>query len=173
MFTPRPVAIDETPLDGEEAEVYVLRLAKAKARAQAATGELVLAADTIVTLDGDLLGKPNDEDHACQMLERLSGCEHEVLTGVAIFDPDQNRLATGVEISRVEFAPMSPDEIDWYVQTGEPLDKAGAYAIQELGGLFVERVRGNYSNVVGLPLPLTYRLFREVGTDLREFRRKG
>ncbi len=173
VFVPRPVSIDESPFHGEGAEEYVLRLAQSKARAQAASGELVLAADTIVTLDGELLGKPADPDDARKMLERLAGREHEVLTGVAVYDAAHDRQPTGVETSRVQIAPMSPDEIDWYVATGEPLDKAGAYAIQRLGGLFVERVRGNYSNVVGLPLPLTYRLFREIGTDLREFCRAG
>lgn len=157
--------------------------------------EIVLAADTIVVAGGELLGKPRDEADAELMLERLSAREHEVLTGVAVLAPEarpetqslapEARPATNVapkalpatgnpvlelcreiERTRVRFAEMSKEEIAWYVASGEPLDKAGAYAVQGLGALFVKSITGNYSNVVGLPLPLTYRLLREAGFSL-------
>lgn len=163
-FAIRAVDIDESPRTGEAPEPYVLRLARAKARAASAKdGEIVLAADTIVALDGDLLGKPRNGLDARLMLERLSGREHEVLTGVAVVGAD---LAAEVERTRVRFAELSAAEIEWYVASGEPLDKAGAYAVQGLGALFVTRLEGNYSNVVGLPLPLTYRLLAEAGLSL-------
>lgn len=148
----------------------VLRLAKAKAAAVAHPGELVLAADTIVVLEGEILGKPKDTTDARHMLARIAGREHTVLTGVALEDPGQDRRAAEVATSRVRMAALSPEEIDWYVATGEPLDKAGSYAVQGLGAMFVEEVFGNYTNVVGLPIPLTCRLFRRLGYDLRDFR---
>jgi septum formation protein len=171
-FTVRPVDLDETPRPGEEPRAYVLRLAREKAAARVAAGELVLAADTIVVLDGDLLGKPRDEEEARRMLGRIAGREHTVLTGVALYEVregEARRVAT-VAASRVRMAAMSAEEIAWYVATDEPLDKAGSYAVQGLGALFVEEVFGNYTNVVGLPLPATSRLFAELGYDLRAFR---
>ncbi len=179
-FAVRPADVDESPLPGELPEPYVLRLARAKAQAVPASNpclsapparhEIVLAADTIVTQDGELLGKPRDAADARRMLERLSGREHEVLTGVAVArarGQQAEHLRAEVERTRVRFAELSPAEIAWYVASGEPLDKAGAYAVQGLGALFVARLDGNYSNVVGLPLPLTYRLLAEVGFSLR------
>jgi septum formation protein len=130
----------------------------------------VLAADTVVVIDGELLGKPRDPDDARRMLARIAGREHTVLTGVALEEPGRNRRATALERSQVRIAALTPREIDWYVGTGEPLDKAGSYAIQDLGALIVEEVHGNYTNVVGLPLPLTRRLFRELGWELLDFR---
>lgn len=169
-FTIRSADIDETPLPGEPPGDTVLRLAKAKAAAKAHPGELVLAADTVVVLDGDLLGKPTDPVDARRMLARIAGREHTVLTAVALKEPDCQRAVSAVESSRVRMAPLSPEEIAWYVDTGEPMDKAGSYAIQGIGALFVEEVFGNYTNVVGLPLPLTGRLFRELGYGLLDFR---
>lgn len=163
----RPARIDETPREGEPAEDYVRRLAREKSRADARPGELVLAADTTVLLDAELLGKPADEADAARMLGRIAGREHRVLTGVALFAPDQGRLVDEVVVTRVRMAAMSDEEISWYVASGEPDDKAGAYAIQGLGTLFVEAIEGNYSNVVGLPLPAVYRLFDELALDLR------
>jgi len=162
----RPVDVDETPLDGEPAADCVLRLARAKAEAGAGPGELVLAADTLVVLDGRILGKPAGPQEAEAMLGRLAGRDHLVQTGVAVRDGDTNAVAAAIETTRVIIARLSPGQIADYVATGEPLDKAGAYAIQGLGALFVERIDGNYSNVVGLPLPLTRRLFTELGFDL-------
>lgn len=166
----RPVDVDETPRPGEEAAGYVLRLASEKARQRAEPGELVLAADTVVALpteeDGDLLGKPVDEDDARAMLRRLRRRSHQVLTGVALWDPAAGSEELSVVVTEVVFGPMSDEEIDAYVRSGEPMDKAGAYAIQGLGGLFVERIEGNYSNVVGLPLPLVYRWLRDAGVGV-------
>jgi septum formation protein len=162
----RPAQVDESPRSGEAPVELVERLAREKATAVAGAGELVLAADTEVSIDGAVLGKPEDATDAARMLALLAGREHEVATGVAMLDADRRRLAAGVERSRVAFAPLSRREIDWYVATGEPMDKAGAYAIQGRGGLFVTAIAGNHANVVGLPLPLVYRLSRELGYDL-------
>ena len=162
--------MDETPRPGEEPGAYVLRLAREKAQAAARPGELVLAADTTVVIDGEILGKPRDDEDAGRMLRLLAGREHEVLTGVALFEADAGHLAARVDRSGVRMAPLSEAELAWYVATGEPRDKAGAYAIQGLGSLFVEAVSGNYSNVVGLPVPVVYRLFAELGHDLKGLR---
>jgi septum formation protein len=179
VFRVRPVDLDETPRPGEAAEAYVLRLARQKAAARGEPAEVVLAADTVVTLDGELLGKPENPREARRMLARLAGREHRVLTGVALWEPEgessrapsQGRRVWGVETTAVRMASLTGEEIDWYVATGEPLDKAGSYAVQGLGGLFVDAVHGNYTNVVGLPLPLTYRLFADLGWDLKDWRR--
>jgi septum formation protein len=104
------------------------------------------------------------------MLRKLAGRAHQVASGVALFDVDTDRLELEVVSSRVRIAEMSDEEIRWYVETGEPADKAGAYAIQGLGALFVEEIEGNYTNVVGLPLPATARLFRRLGFELLDFR---
>jgi septum formation protein len=169
-FEVRAADVDETPHPNEEPGAYVLRLAREKAQAAARPGELVLAADTTVVIDGEILGKPLDDEDAARMLRLLAGREHEVLTGVALFEADPGRLAARVNRSGVRMAPLSEAEIDWYVATGEPRDKAGAYAIQGLGALFVDAVSGNYSNVVGLPVPTVYRLFAELGYDLKGLR---
>lgn len=168
-FTVRSSEIDETPRAGEAPGAYVLRLAREKAQATGRPGELVLAADTSVILAGEILGKPRDDEDAERMLRLLSGREHEVLTGVAVLDAS-GRLAAEVDRTVVRMAPLSAEEIAWYVATGEPRDKAGAYAIQGLGALFVEAITGSYSNVVGLPVPTVYRLFRELGYDLKALR---
>jgi len=174
-FEIRPVDLDETPLPGEAPEAYVARLAREKAAAALRPGELVLAADTVVVLDGELLGKPSDPAAARAMLRRLAGREHTVHTGVELAEDTGSgaRRAGAVATSRVRIAPMEEETIAWYVATGEPLDKAGAYAIQDLGALFVETVDGNYTNVVGLPLPTVYRLFAELGLDLLAFRARS
>lgn len=168
-FSVRPVTIDESPLDGEAPDAYVERLAVAKASAEGAAGELVLAADTVVALDGDLFGKPAGPAEARAMLARLAGRRHEVFTGVALRDPRAERLERAVARTSVDIAPLSADRIAWYVDTGEPLDKAGAYAIQGLGALFVTHIEGNYTNVVGLPLPAVHDLFTRLGHDLHIF----
>jgi len=165
-FTVRPVDLDESPLPGEAPRDYVLRLAVEKAAS--ASGDLVLAADTTVVVDGEILGKPRDDEDARRMLRLLAGREHTVLTGIALHG--SSGKAAEVDETLVRFAPLSEAEIDWYVATGEPRDKAGAYAIQGLGSLFVEAVEGSYSNVVGLPIPRMYRLFARLGYDLKAFR---
>ena len=129
-----------------------------------------MAADTDVVIDGEILGKPRDPEDACRMLARIAGREHTVLSAVALEEPGCDRRASGMATSRVRIAPLTPERIQWYVATGEPLDKAGSYAVQGIGALIVEEVFGNYTNVVGLPLPLTWRLFRELGYELMDFR---
>lgn len=153
--------VDETVLPGESGREAAVRLARAKA---AATGSLhrdawVLAADTLVLIDGAVLGKPRDDADAAAMLRRLSGREHVVVTAVSLLRNGGPELAT-VEESRVRIAPLDEEEIDWYVATGEPRDKAGAYAVQGLGARFVESVDGSFSNVMGLPARSVYRLLR-------------
>jgi len=154
-FTVRVAAVDETPLGGEKPEDYVVRLAELKALAvPAGEDETVLGADTTVVIDGEMLGKPADAAGARRMLERLAGRQHEVITGIF--------LKRGVEAVRdyaatkVWFAPMSAQEIEEYVESGEPMDKAGAYAIQGLASKFIERIDGCYFNVVGLPVALVW-----------------
>ena len=159
----RPVDIDETPFEGEVADVYVSRLAESKARERGSAGELILAADTVVAIDGELLGKPVDREHARAMLRRLSNQSHQVHTGVAVWDPAEDLLHAELSTTRVIFAELGEPEIEWYVESGEPMDKAGAYGIQGLAALFVESIEGNYSNVVGLPLPTVRRLLGRHG----------
>jgi len=168
-FVVRPPEVDESPLWGEGPAAYVRRLARAKAAAAARPGELALGADTTVVLDSELLGKPGDDAEARGMLRRIAGRDHVVLTAVALCEPATGRTVEALESARVRMAPMSEEEIAWYVSTGEPHDKAGAYAAQGLGALFVERIEGAFGTVVGLPLPATYRLFAELGYNLRRF----
>ncbi len=155
-FEQRPARIDERVLRGESAHGYVLRLAEAKARAVRQAGELALGADTAVAIDGRILGKPADVDDAKRMLRLLSGRAHLALTGVALFDGVEAQLA--VERTRVFFSPLSAAEIEQYAASGEPADKAGAYAVQGGAAKFVERIEGCYFNVVGLPLSRVYRM---------------
>ena len=151
--------IDERILAGEAAAAYVRRLAEAKARAAMprASGRPVLAADTVVVVDGAVLGKPVDADDARRMLRLLSGRTHSVLTGVCLTGTCCVE-ETHVEETSVEFATLSAEEIDWYVASAEPMDKAGAYAIQGLASRFVTTIHGSYSNVVGLPVHVVSRL---------------
>ncbi|WP_242346895.1 Maf family protein [Anaeromyxobacter terrae] len=161
-----PANTDESVRPGEPAREYVARVAREKARA--VPGELVLAADTAVVLGGEVLGKPRDAEDARRMLAALSGSAHEVLTGVCIrrlMGADALELEAVVSTT-VRFAPLDPASIAWYVGTGEPLDKAGAYAIQGAGGAFVLAVQGSVSNVVGLPLAETAELLRRAGHPL-------
>ena len=149
-FVVHPADIDETPFPSERPIDHVERLARGKAAAvRCAADDVVLAADTIVTIDGDILGKPVDHEHARAMLRRLSGHVHQVLTGVAIRRGDTTE--TFVEATSVHFDTITDAEIEWYVSTGEPNDKAGAYALQGRGGAFVTSIDGSYDNVIGLP----------------------
>lgn len=158
----RPADTDETPLAGEPPRDYVLRVAREKARAIA--GETVLAADTAVVLGSAILGKPRDGQDARRMLRALSGVPHEVLTGVCVRSGATER--TALVSAEVRLDPLSDAQIDWYVSTGEPLDKAGAYAIQGIAGAFVRELRGSVSNVIGLPLAETLALLRDAGVAL-------
>jgi len=163
------VAIDERPAPAEAPFDYVPRLAAAKARAAWSAlarraGRILLAADTSVICDDAILGKPRDAEHALAMLARLSGRSHEVLTAVAL--ADEQGLQTALSASRVSFRELSETEIRAYWRTGEPCDKAGAYAIQGLGACFVERLAGSYSGVMGLPLFETAALLHRAGLDV-------
>ena len=172
-FAVRPADVDESPTPTEAPRHYVERLARAKATLRIEPGECVLAADTIVVAEGEILGKPADVDEAVDMITRLSGRAHEVLTAVTaahqpadLRHPQPIRVAHQLCASIVWFRPMTPREILWYARTGEGLDKAGAYGIQGIGGLFVERIDGNYTNIVGLPLPAVSSCMQELGLDL-------
>jgi septum formation protein len=154
--------IDETRHDRETAVAYVRRLAERKAEkiAQQFPHALVLGADTIVAVDDEILGQPGDEATARRMLQALNGKWHEVLTGVALLRVNDSIRLIDHEVTRVRFADLSAAEIDWYVATGEPLDKAGAYAIQGRAAPFIEEIQGDYFNIVGLPIRLVYELIR-------------
>jgi septum formation protein len=158
-FTVRTADTDETPLPNESPSEYVVRVALEKARAvPRGPGEIVLAADTTVVLDSEIMGKPLDAQDATRMLTALAGRKHEVLTGVCVMRGGE--AVTDMASTSVWFAPMTPEEISEYVATGEPMDKAGAYGIQGFASRFVERIDGSYSNVVGLPVALVYRILR-------------
>jgi septum formation protein len=159
-FEVLPAHIDESREEGERADAYVERIALAKAEAAAARspGSLVVGADTVVLIDDQILGKPKDDGDANRMLRLLNGRRHQVLTGVALVDDITGQSKVAHEVTDVTFAEMSDEEINWYVATGEPMDKAGAYAIQGHGALFIKEIRGDYFNVVGLPVRLLYRL---------------
>lgn len=162
-FKWEPVDIDESVHKGETPADYVRRLAIAKAEAalDRHPGAVVLGADTAVVSRGRILGKPEGAADATRMLELLSGRWHVVLTGVAVLSG--TRRLSDVAATRVRFATLTREEIASYVESGEPLDKAGAYGIQGLASRFVERVDGSCSNVVGLPVATVYRLLREIG----------
>ena len=186
-FIVQPADIDETLLPGELPRVYAERLAKEKAWkvADGRPDESVLGADTIVVVDDKILGKPCDAADAARMLGMLSGRAHEVITGVCLFEPasssqlpvtsepavrvllspvntaENRHFTTSSETTRVTFGELSEDEIRDYVATGEPMDKAGAYAIQGMAARWIPRIEGDYSNVMGLPVALVYRMLRE------------
>jgi len=165
-FEVRAATVDEAPLQDEPAGDYVLRLARAKARAVAgrlergAAEAIVIGADTIVLADGHILGKPADIQDARRMLRLLSGTTHEVITGVAAIAWPANRETTLAERTRVTFRPLSDSDIEGYIATGEPFDKAGSYGIQGIGGRFIPRIEGCYFNVMGLPLAALAEMLR-------------
>ena len=167
-FLVRPTGCDET-LDCADPAEYALQIACRKcaaALAEAGPEDAVIAADTVVYLDGLLLGKPRDPAEAAAMLSRLSGRTHTVCTGVAVAFRGGTR--TLCQQTRVTFYDLSRGLIDWYVSTGEPMDKAGAYGIQGRGALLVRDIAGDYSNVVGLPVAALYRLLVEMGVPLEK-----
>ncbi|AEN73486.1 Maf family protein [Rhodothermus marinus] len=170
-FEVHPSDLDENATNHRLPEQLVEQLALEKARAVAARfpEALTLGADTIVVLDGDVLNKPADEAEARAMLRRLSGRTHTVYTGVALVHPASQREVVDYEATQVTFAPLTDAEIDAYVATGSPLDKAGAYGIQDdYGAVFIRRIEGDYYNVVGLPLHRLYRMLRNHFADLIE-----
>jgi septum formation protein len=160
-----PADVDETAHAGESPETYVHRVAHAKACAigQRMPHRIVLAADTTVVVGSVMLGKPADEDEAKRMLRLLSGRVHEVLTAVALHRGSEGSPHVRLSRTDVEFAALSDEEIAWYVATGEPRDKAGAYAIQGYASRFVTRIAGSYSNVVGLPIALVCEMLEASG----------
>ena len=158
--------IEESPFRGETASDYVRRLAGEKARTvlQRQSNRLILAADTTVVIDGDILEKPKSKDEGVEMLQRLSGTRHQVMTGVSIINDD--RESSFVSTSYVIFRALAEDEILWYWNTGEPRDKAGGYGLQGAGGAFIEAINGSYSNVIGLPLAETVSSLRSFGVKV-------
>jgi septum formation protein len=164
-FDVMPADVDETPRDGEVPADYALRIAKDKAEAAAVncrkSGSVILAADTVVVCGGRILGKPVDNEDAQRMLKTLSGAVHEVHTAVVV--QSESRQLGEVVTTRVRLLPLTDSEIAWYIETGEPEGKAGAYAIQGRAARFVDRIEGSWSNVVGLPIATVYRLLKDVG----------
>jgi septum formation protein len=164
-----PGGVDEDKVElsgtpGQKAE----HLAYVKAQDVAKNVEkgLVLGADTIVVCDGEVFGKPSDEADARRMLEKLNGREHHVITGVSIIDTGSGKVMKGYETTKVRFARLKPEEIQAYIDTGEPFGKAGAYAVQGKGALLVEGLDGCYSNVVGLPLQRVSKMLKELGISV-------
>ena len=162
-----PSQIPEEHQAGEAPEEYVARLSREKAQAIAAkhSGRWVIAADTTVLLGEELLEKPVDAADAARMLATIAGRTHVVYTGVTLQNAARGWHDTRVAESEVRMLPLSAAEIDWYVKTGEPLDKAGAYAVQGIGAMFIESIHGSYTNVVGLPLALLFQMLRKAGID--------
>ena len=162
-FEVRPSHVDEIRHAGESAEEFTCRIARDKARAVAAfapPGSLVLGADTVVVVDGQIFGKPADSEDAARMLHHLAGGTHRVITGVCLILAPDRVEALKSEATLVTFIPLEEQEIRDYIQSGEPLDKAGAYGIQGLASKFVARIAGSYSNVVGLPIHLIYEILK-------------
>ena len=162
-----PSHIDEVPKDGETVADYVGRLSREKADAIARTNSdaWIIAADTVVYLDGAILEKPRDEADARRMLGQISGREHTVYSAVTLHRGDPAHSETRTVQTRVRMSALDEALIGWYVSTGEPMDKAGAYAVQGLGAMFIESINGNYTNVVGLPLPALLSLMRRAGIN--------
>jgi septum formation protein len=168
-YTVQVSPADEAVEKGLHPEEVVTRLALRKAVPVAAEHPtaLTLAADTVVAYDGEVLNKPRDADHAAEMLRTLSGSHHTVYTGIALLHPTSDREVTAAEATDVYFGTLTDEEIDTYVATGSPMDKAGSYGIQDhTGPLFVDRIDGDYYNVVGLPLRRLYLTLREHFSDL-------
>ena len=172
-FEVTAIEVDETRGDAEAAERYVERLAQTKALAaeRRGTDDIVVGADTVVVVGGDVLGKPCDPADAARMLRRLSGRSHDVLTGVAVVW--RGRMLSRVERTGVWFSRLSDADIAWYLASGEPMDKAGAYAIQGRASRFIPRIDGSYSNVVGLPIAAVVELLEEAGYPAEPAARRG
>lgn len=171
-FVVQPADVPEEPDAGESPRNFAERLARDKARAVATLrpADFVLGADTIVVVDGSILGKPCDAEDAARMLRLLSGRSHQVTTGVCLIGSEENGRVERFEDVRSEtttvyFQPLSEGDIAFYVAHGEPMDKAGAYAIQGIASRWIPRLEGCYFNVVGLPVPLVWQMLREHGVD--------
>jgi septum formation protein len=163
--------VDETRLPDEAPAVYVERIATAKTRSAAGEGRIVVGADTTVVHEGRVMGKPGHPEEARAMLRRLQGEVHEVFTGMAVGSWDgRPQIRSVVDVAEVEMMAMTEQEIDDYVDTGEPMDKAGSYALQGLGGVYVARVIGSPFTVIGLPIHLLPRLIAATGMEISSFR---
>src|SRR5205085_1568753 len=159
-FSVVPSSIDETPAEGETAEAFVVRTSREKGMevASRVSQSVILSADTVVTIDGEILGKPSNEESAARMLKKLSGRDHWVYTAVTVVNQVREETIDGLERTRVWFKSMTDEQIHDYIRRENVFDKAGAYAIQGYAGVYIPRIEGNYSNVVGLPLPLVHEL---------------
>lgn len=166
-FQVTPSHVPEEHRPGEAPEEYVARLSREKAAAVAAQhpAQWVIAADTTVLLGDRLLEKPADGADAARMLSLIAGQTHIVYTGVTLQNVDSGHRDTRVAESEVRMLPLSGRDIEWYVATGEPLDKAGAYAVQGIGAMFIDSIHGSYTNVVGLPLAMLFQMMRKAGID--------
>jgi septum formation protein len=164
-FSVRPASVDETPHPNEIPADLAERLAQQKARALGSlpSPSLVIGADTIVVIDGRILSKPRDGEDARRMLTLLAGRTHEVITGIAVRALPEEACSSEHVVSRVSFACLTDGQIDWYISTGEGADKAGAYALQGIGGLLIHSIEGSYTNVIGLPLERLYLHLRRLG----------
>ena len=164
-FAVQPAGIDETPLAGESPGDCALRLAREKALAVAQTRrhDYVLGADTVVAVDSLILGKPVDGEDAARMLRLLSGRTHTVITGVCLASPENSDIKTAAESTLVTMDALTDEQIHDYIATGEPMDKAGAYAIQGMASRWIPRIEGDYSNVVGLPVAMVCSMLRDAG----------
>ena len=164
-FTVIPSGVDEKFLGGESVKGHVLRLSREKAQVIAGRnpGTWVLGADTVVIIDGDVLGKPGSKKEAKEMLMRLSGKKHRVLTGFSVVRKSVNVVKSGLVESSVFFTEVSEDELEWYIDTMEPYDKAGGYAVQGKAAFFIKEIRGSHTNVIGLPLCEVVAALKEVG----------
>jgi septum formation protein len=170
-FEAAPVTVDEAPSPGESPAEHVYRLSRTKALAvEDSDAEVVVGCDTVVVVDGEILGKPADTKDAGRMLRLLSGKTHAVVSGVALRG---GTLVTGIASTEVTFDVLTDRQVDWYLATGEAMDKAGAYGIQGFAGLFVTGIKGSYANVVGLPLHLLPGLFSRLGFDFYSLLRLG
>ena len=173
-FAVQPAHVDETPLPGEAAAAYVQRLAAAKARGTAksldasAGRAVIVGADTVVVADGQILGKPTDANDARRMLGLLSGRDHDVLTGLMFISILDGVETAHLESTRVSFLPLSDRDIEDYLLTGEPFDKAGAYGIQGIGGRFISRIEGCYFNVMGLPISRVWSVLARMEQEQKE-----
>lgn len=170
-FTVQPADVDESPISGESAQACAERLAREKALAiwRQRPQDVVLGADTVVVVNGTMLAKPTDAEDASRMLRMLSAREHRVITGVCLIQAGAGAQRSGDRIASattiVTMTEISEQEIREYVASGEPMDKAGAYAIQGMASRWIPRIEGDYSNVVGLPIALVYRMLRELASD--------
>lgn len=169
-FDIEPSSVEELQRQGEAPETYVRRLAEDKAREIASRypDAWIIAADTIVFIDGTILEKPADHEDAARMLTKIAGRVHEVFTGVTLLSMPAGQAWTRVVTTSVKMLSLSPAEIEWYASTGEPMDKAGAYAVQGIGAMFIESIEGSYTNVVGLPLAELFEMMKAAGLQVLE-----